>query len=159
MSGYSIRPITSADIDAVWNIEKMYFTLPWSRLSLALEVERNKCARYFVAESEGTILGYAGMWLVLDEAHITNIAVHPLARRRGIGEALLRALMAEAYLLRIERITLEVRDSNTAAQSLYEKLGFVRVGRRKGYYSDNNEDAIIMWNMIISEALKAKREE
>ena len=89
MSGYSIRPITSADIDAVWNIEKMYFTLPWSRLSLALEVERNKCARYFVAESEGTILGYAGMWLVLDEAHITNIAVHPLARRRGIGEALL----------------------------------------------------------------------
>ncbi len=159
MSDYSIRPITSADIDAVWNIEKMYFTLPWSRLSLALEVERNKCARYFVAESEGTILGYAGMWLVLDEAHITNIAVHPLARRRGIGEALLRALMAEAYRLGIERITLEVRDSNTAAQSLYEKLGFVRVGRRKGYYSDNNEDAIIMWNMNISEALKAKREE
>ena len=67
--------------------------------------------------------------------------------------------MAEAYLLRIERITLEVRDSNTAAQSLYEKLGFVRVGRRKGYYSDNNEDAIIMWNMNLSAALKAKREE
>ena len=157
MSGYSIRPITSADIDAVWNIEKMYFTLPWSRLSLALEVERNKCARYFVAEYSGTIVGYGGMWLVIDEAHITNIAVHPVIRRRGIGEALLRALMAEACRLGIRRMTLEVRESNKAAQNLYKKLGFVAEGKRKGYYTDNNEDAIIMWNPDISSVLKEKQ--
>ena len=158
MSGYSIRPITLKDVDEVWNIEKMCFPVPWSRQSFVLEIEHNKCARYFVAEHAGTIVGYGGMWLVLDEAHITNIAVHPLARRKGIGEALLRVLMAEANRLGIQKITLEVRDSNTAARNLYEKLGFVSVGRRKRYYSDNNEDAIIMWNLNIGKVLEAKQD-
>ncbi|MDN5276824.1 MAG: [ribosomal protein S18]-alanine N-acetyltransferase [Clostridiales bacterium] len=150
---YIIRPITSADIDAVWDIEKMCFSVPWSRQSFVLEVEKNRCARYVVAEHSGAVVGYGGMWLIVDEAHITNIAVHPLFRRKGIGEAILKALVTEAHRMGIDRMTLEVRASNIAAQSLYKKLGFVEVGVRKGYYSDNNEDAIIMWNFSISRTL------
>ncbi len=153
MDEYIIRPITSDDIDAVWDIEKMCFSVPWSRQSFVLEVEKNKCARYVVAEHSGAVVGYGGMWLIVDEAHITNIAVHPLFRRRGIGEAILKALMAEAHRMGIDRMTLEVRASNIPAQNLYKKLGFVEVGVRKGYYSDNNEDAIIMWNFSISRTL------
>jgi len=156
---YIIRPITPADIDAVWNIEKMCFSVPWSRQSFVLEVEKNKCARYVVAEHLGIVIGYGGMWLIVDEAHITNIAVHPLFRRKGVGEAILKALMMEARRMGIDRMTLEVRASNIAAQNLYKKLGFVEVGVRKGYYSDNNEDAIIMWNFSISRTLGLRREE
>jgi len=150
---YVIRPITPADIDAVWDIEKMCFSVPWSRQSFVLEVEKNRCARYVVAECSGTVVGYGGMWLVMDEAHITNIAVHPHFRRKGIGQSILKALMVEAHKIGIDKMTLEVRASNIAAQSLYKKLGFVEVGVRKGYYGDNAEDAIIMWNYSISRAL------
>lgn len=156
---YIIRPITPADIDAVWDIEKMCFSVPWSRQSFVLEVEKNRCARYVVAEHSGTVVGYGGMWLIVDEAHITNIAVHPFFRRKGIGEAILKALMTEAHRMGIDRMTLEVRASNIAAQSLYKKLGFVEVGVRKGYYSDNNDDAIIMWNFSISRMLGLRQGE
>ncbi|MBM7583096.1 ribosomal-protein-alanine N-acetyltransferase [Caldicoprobacter guelmensis] len=156
---YVVRPIKSDDVDAVWEIEKMCFSVPWSRQSFVLEVEKNKCARYVVAEQDGNVLGYAGMWLIVDEAHVTNIAVHPLFRRKGIGQALLKALMMEAYRMGIDKMTLEVRASNIAAQSLYKKLGFVEVGVRKGYYSDNDEDAVIMWNFSISRALGLKQGE
>lgn len=151
---YVIRPITPADIDAVWEIEKMCFSVPWSRQSFVLEVERNRCARYVVAEHSGTVVGYGGMWLVVDEAHVTNIAVHPLFRRKGIGKAILKSLMEEALRAGIDRMTLEVRVSNMAARNLYKKLGFAEAGVRKGYYGDNAEDAIIMWNLSISRTLE-----
>jgi ribosomal-protein-alanine N-acetyltransferase len=153
MEGCIIRPIAPEDIDVVWTIEKLCFSIPWSRQSFVLEIEKNKCARYFVAEDSGVVVGYGGVWLVVDEAHITNIAVHPLFRRRGIGRAILRALMTEAHRIGIEKMTLEVRISNKAAQGLYRKLGFIEMGVRKGYYSDNNEDALIMWNCNISRTL------
>jgi ribosomal-protein-alanine N-acetyltransferase len=146
---YYIVPMTSNDIDQVWEIEKLCFNVPWSRESFRLEVEKNQCACYFVAKIEGRVVGYGGMWLVIDEGHITNIAVHPDYRGRGIGEALMRNLMKEAVRLNMERMTLEVRVSNHIAQRLYKKLGFQEGGIRKGYYSNDHEDALIMWNFHI----------
>ncbi|MGO8947962.1 MAG: ribosomal protein S18-alanine N-acetyltransferase [Ktedonobacterales bacterium] len=91
-----------------------------------------------------SIVGFAGQWLMLDEVHITTIATHPDYRGRGLGELLLSSLIAIAYDIRAERVTLEVRVSNSVAQSLYRKYGFIVVGTRRRYYSDNNEDAYIM---------------
>ena len=109
------------------------------------EISENNIALYLVAEIAGQIVGYAGMWLIIDEGHITNVAVHPNFRRRHIGEAIVSVLLAEAQAEGITRQTLEVRVSNFAAQRLYEKFGFQACGIRKGYYEDNHEDAIIMW--------------
>lgn len=147
---FNIESMTAQDVEEVWEIEKRCFPLPWSRESFILEIEKNQCARYFVAKQDGKVVGYGGMWLVLDEAHITNVAIHPEFRRRGIGEAIMRALMKKAASMNIEGMTLEVRASNYVAQSLYKKLGFQEGGIRKGYYSDNHEDALIMWNFNIS---------
>ncbi len=154
MGKFCVRPATSKDIDAICNVERLCFIVPWSRQSFQLEIEKNLCARYFVAQDADFIVGYGGMWLVLDEAHITNVAVHPLYRRRGIGEGIIRALMKEANDSGVEIMTLEVRVSNKAAQNLYRKLGFIGAGIRKRYYSDNNEDALIMWNFDFGHVLK-----
>ena len=140
-----IRPMTMADIDAIAELEKLVFTLPWSRDSFRREVEENVAARYLVLEDQGRVVAYGGMWLVIDEAHITNIAVHPEARGQGFGERLLRALMRLASDTSMGMITLEVRRSNAAAQALYRKAGFQDVGYRKRYYEDNQEDALIMY--------------
>ena len=140
-----IRPMTMADIDAIAELEKLVFTLPWSRESFRREVEENAAARYLVLEDRGRVVAYGGMWLVIDEAHITNIAVHPEARGKGFGERLLRALMRLASDTCMGMITLEVRRSNAAAQALYRKAGFQDVGYRKRYYEDNQEDALIMY--------------
>jgi len=111
-----------------------------------MEVEENKCARYYVAKDDNRIIGYGGMWLVLDEAHVTNVAVHPDYRRKGVGRRIMETLINEAVRLGKERMTLEVRVSNTPAINLYKSLGFEEGGIRKGYYSNNREDALIMWN-------------
>ena len=145
MNSEVIRAMTMADIDAIAELEKLVFTLPWSRDSFRREVEENAAARYLVLEDRGHVVAYAGMWLVIDEAHITNIAVHPEARGRGFGERLLRALMRLASDTCMCMITLEVRRSNLAAQALYRKAGFQDVGYRKRYYEDNQEDALIMY--------------
>jgi ribosomal-protein-alanine N-acetyltransferase len=144
-----ILPMTAADVDDVYQLERLCFSLPWSREAFRLEVEQNKCARYFIARVDGRLAGYGGMWLVLDEAHITNIAVHPEFRRKGLGRLILLTLMEEAARLGIERMTLEVRVSNTPAIRLYKALGFEEGGIRKGYYANNREDALIMWNFHI----------
>lgn len=141
-----ITPMGRDDIDQVWSIEKICFPTPWSREAFRMEVEDNRCACYFVARKGNEVIGYGGMWLVIDEAHITNVAVHPEYRGKKIGEGIMRALMREAFSRHIERMTLEVRRSNLVAQNLYRKLGFEICGVRKKYYSDNNEDALIMWN-------------
>ncbi|BDG62454.1 ribosomal-protein-alanine acetyltransferase [Caldinitratiruptor microaerophilus] len=143
--GVEIVPMSLADIDGVMVVERLSFPTTWSRQAFVHEVTANTHARYFVARAGRQVVGYGGMWLILDEAHVTNIAVHPDWRGRGIGEALMRRLMDCARSYGITRMTLEVRVSNHAAQNLYVKLGFRPAGIRKGYYTDTHEDALIMW--------------
>lgn len=145
MNDLWIRPMKAEDIDEVLVIESLCFPTPWSREAFRAEIEDNYCARYVVAELEGMVIGYGGMWIIIDEAHITNIAVHPNYRGRGVGEAIMKGLIQTAARLKVEGMTLEVRVSNMIAQNLYKKLGFVAIGVRKGYYTDNGEDALIMW--------------
>jgi ribosomal-protein-alanine N-acetyltransferase len=145
MEGLWVRPMKPQDIDDVLYIERTCFSTPWSYDAFKAEIEGNHCARYVVAEQDGKIRGYGGMWIILDEAHITNVAVHPHFRGMGIGEAIMKALIRTAAYLKVESMTLEVRVSNKVAQNLYKKLGFSSVGVRKGYYTDNGEDALIMW--------------
>ena len=144
MSDPVIRFMRLKDVDAVAAIEEATFARPWSRESFRQELTRNAVARYLVAEEEGKILGYAGAWVILDESHITNIAVLEEARGRGIGRKLTSELMQILSNLGACYATLEVRVSNERAQNLYKSLGFVSVGKRKRYYEDNNEDAYLM---------------
>lgn len=136
--------MTLQDVDAVHEIEKQSFAIPWSRDAFIREVTENRCARYLVAREDGVPVAYAGMWLVLDEAHVTNIAVREDRRGEGLGERVARALMQLAADTGVRYMTLEVRRGNLVAQGLYKKLGFVEVGFRKRYYADNNEDALVM---------------
>lgn len=131
-------------LDQVLAIELKSFPIPWSHQAFMFEMTENDFAFYIVALLEGRVVGYAGMWLVLDEAHITNVAVHQDLRGRGVGRALMAELLGRAAVLGAERISLEVRPSNQAARTLYKSLGFADRGIRRKYYSDNNEDAIIM---------------
>jgi len=141
----SFRFMTLQDLDRIIEIEQLSFTLPWSRSSFYQELTNNPYARYIVMEYDGQVIGYCGMWLVMDEAHITNIAVLPQFRGKKLGEALMRQAMVLAREEGAQTMTLEVRVSNTVAQSLYRKLGFLNGGIRKRYYSDNQEDALVMW--------------
>ena len=139
-----IRPMNAGDLDAVTAIEAATFARPWSRQSFQQELERNVAARYLVAEKNGQVVGYAGAWIILDESHITNIAITEAERGKGIGRKLTEALMQYLSNLGASYATLEVRVSNERAQHLYNSLGFVSVGKRKRYYEDNNEDAFLM---------------
>ena len=133
------------DIPAVQAVENASFPIPWPANAFRQELTQNKNAHYIVAREGERIVGYAGLWLSLDEAHITTFAVLPDYRRRKIGERMLVRLFDLATDLKAEWLTLEVRASNFPAQRLYEKYGFHAAGIRRRYYSDNNEDAIIMW--------------
>ncbi|HHW14622.1 MAG TPA: ribosomal protein S18-alanine N-acetyltransferase [Firmicutes bacterium] len=133
------------DVEEVLAIEQASFPTPWSRLAFLSELLENERAVYLVAREEGRIIGYVGMWRILEEGHITNLAVHPDARRRGVGRRLLQTLCDLAQARGLHRLTLEVRVSNATAQRLYESFGFQAAGVRPGYYQDNNEDALIMW--------------
>ncbi len=144
MSEPVIRFMRLKDVDAVAAIEQETFARPWSRESFRQELTRNAVARYLVAEEDGKILGYAGAWVILDESHITNIAVREEARGRGIGRKLTEELLQILSNLGASYATLEVRVSNERAQNLYKGLGFVSVGKRKRYYEDNQEDAWLM---------------
>ena len=144
MNDAEIRFMRLKDIDAVAEIEEATFARPWSRESFRQEVTRNAVARYLVAEEDGQILGYAGAWIIMDESHITNIAVREDARGRGLGKRLTKELLQILSNLGACYATLEVRVSNEQAQNLYKSLGFVSVGKRKRYYEDNNEDAYLM---------------
>jgi [ribosomal protein S18]-alanine N-acetyltransferase len=141
----TFRFMTVDDITQVLEVEKQSFTLPWSLEAFLNEMTFNKYAVYIVMEDNGKIVGYCGSWVVIDESHITNIAVLPEYRGRKIGEALLTKMMELSISKGAIRMTLEVRVSNVAAISLYEKLGFQKGGIRKNYYTDNHEDAYIMW--------------
>lgn len=148
--GIKLRKMELGDVEKVVGIEKLSFPTPWSTYAFTCEILDNDFANYFVLtlESDENIIGYGGMWIILDEAHITNIAITPAHRGQRLGELLLRHMMNAAKAKGVERITLEVRVSNTSAQKLYERLGFKSAGIRKGYYIDNKEDAIIMWKEL-----------
>ncbi|GGK26747.1 ribosomal-protein-alanine acetyltransferase [Caldalkalibacillus thermarum] len=140
-----IRLMDLADIKQVLEVEQVSFRTPWTEEAFYNELTNNRFAYYMVAETENRVIGYCGVWVIVDEAHITNIAVHPDFRGRKVGERLLRSMMLLARLKGALKITLEVRVSNHVAQNLYRKLGFKITGQRKGYYTDNQEDALIMW--------------
>ena len=170
MADLIIRRAEEKDVLAIEHIEKQCFTVPWSYESLHKDIVENGMAFYIVAEiaaedgskaaeqSEGTagqvcgdaeiagqVCGYVGVWKILDEGHITNVAVAPEYRRMHIGRAMLETLFEVTGQAGIERYTLEVRASNEPAIRLYEGLGFKSEGIRPGYYEDNGEDAVIMW--------------
>jgi [ribosomal protein S18]-alanine N-acetyltransferase len=140
-----IRFMTVDDLDAVMEIEYSSFSIPWSREAFYNEIEQNHLSTYLVVEDGERVAGYCGVWLVVDEAHITNVAVLPDYRGQGLGEALMQRIMKIAKEVGARVMTLEVRVSNKAAQGLYRKMGFQDGGIRKRYYSDNQEDALVMW--------------
>jgi len=145
---FELDVMTVDDLPGVQVIERYSFPTPWSMRAFLSEITENDCAHYLVIRRKQQVVGYIGVWIILDEGHITNIAVHPAWRRKGLGTRLLTAIFDYAYQRGVRRLTLEVRVSNHGAQSLYEKLGFKRVGIRPGYYLDNNEDAVIMWKEL-----------
>lgn len=140
------RKMTLEDVPAVHAIELATFPTPWTLDSFYYEVNENKFSHYLVAENEaGELVGFCGVWLVVDAAQITNVAVVETVRGQGIGEALMREAIRVAKEANMDTMSLEVRVTNTVAQNLYRKLGFQDGGIRKGYYTDNQEDALVMW--------------
>jgi ribosomal-protein-alanine N-acetyltransferase len=145
MDDFIIRSADKNDVKPLADMDKICFNLPWSEKSFFEEIIRNKIARYVIAEVAGKVVGYAGIWMVLDEGHITNVAVHPEFRRQGIAKAMFASLFEISQSAGIKVYTLEVRASDESAISLYRYLGFIEYGIRKNYYHDNNEDAVLMW--------------
>ncbi len=140
-----VRDMYLSDLDAVMRIEAASFSTPWSRNQFQSELMENNFAAYLVLDFHGRVVSYGGMWIILDEAHVTNVAVHPDFRGYHLGERMMQGLMGKAKSLGAGRMTLEVRRSNQVAQNLYQKLGFIQLGVRRGYYSEPHEDAFIMW--------------
>jgi len=132
------------DLDEVLEIERASFSMPWSRGAFTYEIERNRVARCWVTREDDRVAGYLCLWEVADELHITNVAVHPAYRRRGIGRAMLAAVLEDAVRRSLSLVGLEVRPTNDEARALYESFGFRVVGRRRGYYYDTGEDALVM---------------
>lgn len=167
---YRVEPMSLADVPTVSSIERTIFTLPWSPSAFKRELRHRDTSEYLVLRyvpktraakgahttsgrvegllgiptSVPSLLGYGGFWMVFEEAHICTLAVRPEWRGRGLGELLLASLIDRALVRKAEVMALEVRASNVAAQNLYFKYGFALVGRRRGYYSDNREDALLM---------------
>ena len=146
MSEKNIRivPMNADHLDELERLERICFSRPWSKRMLGEELE-NQCAAFLVAEDEsGKVLGYAGLLVMMDEGYITNVAVFPEYRRRGIGAQIIEVFMNFARANRLAFLTLEVRPSNAAAIALYQGFGFEEVGRRKNYYDLPKEDALIL---------------
>ena len=147
----AISPMLPEHLDAILAIEQVSFPTPWSRMAFTSELYDNEFAYYFVGLHGTEPIGYAGMWLITDEAHVTNVAVHPVYRHQGVGRLLLMEMFQQALARGCKRITLEVRPSNLVARSLYGQLGFIEAGIRQGYYTDTKEDAIIMWKDLLAQ--------
>ena len=141
----TFRPMTTDDADAIAELEEKSFAMPWSREDFWHEAQ-NELAEYIVCELDGKIIAYAGAWVSFNQAEVMSVAVEPSLRGKGIGTILFGKLIEAVKLRGATAITLEVRPSNTAAIKLYESFGLKSVGRRRGYYIDNGEDALIMWN-------------
>jgi ribosomal-protein-alanine N-acetyltransferase len=139
-----VEPMRTGDVAAVLEIERLSFSSPWPAYAFEQELTANRLAHYVVARNEERVVGFAGIWLMVDEAHVTTFGVHPDHRRRGVGRRLLLRLAELAIELGTVRMTLEVRVSNAPAQALYRSFGFEVAGRRIAYYSDDGEDALVM---------------
>ena len=138
-----VERMTAAQLDGVCALENACFVHPWSRQSLQESLE-NDNALFFAATENGEVIGYIGMSYVLDEGYLYNVAVAPHYRRRGVGSALIRTLVTWCKKENFVFLTLEVRQGNAAARSLYEAFGFVKVGERKNYYTEPTENAVLM---------------
>ena len=145
-----IKPMTVDDLPAVHAIERASFAVPWPDDAYRNEIRTNRLASYVVARLDEQVVGFAGIWVMVDEAHVTTFAVDPRWRRRGVGERLLLALLDLSISRHAREATLEVRLSNLPARKLYEKFGFRPVGIRPRYYSDNGEDALIMTTVALA---------
>jgi ribosomal-protein-alanine N-acetyltransferase len=169
---YVVEPMALSDLDQVMAVEQASFSLPWSKRAYRYEIVENKHSSMVVVRpatklfgrpadwlrrlnlvKPGPVLGYAGSWLLVDDAHVATIAVDPDWRGRGLGELLLASLLQRAMALGARRATLEVRVSNRAAQALYVKYGFQILERRRRYYSDNNEDGYLMATPLFQTAV------
>ena len=139
------REMGTGDISSVVEVEEEVFATPWTAEVFEHEMNGNDYAHYVVAEFEEKVIGHCGMWIVLDECHITNVAVRKHMQGNGIGEALMKEAIAVCRKKEVRLMTLEVRMTNTTAQNLYRKLGFQDGGIRKNYYADDHEDALVMW--------------
>lgn len=139
-----VEAMTLDHVPAVHEIERLSFAVPWPAHAFEQELRGNRLARYLVARAGDLVVGFAGVWLMVDDAHITTFGVHPDWRRQGIGRQLLLNLAELAVVIGARRMTLEVRESNVGAQALYRSFGFEVVGRRPRYYTDDGEDALVM---------------
>ena len=154
-----IEPMRLEDIPAVQEIEQEIFLTPWPRNAYRRELVQNRMASYMVIRDGEDIVGYAGLWKMHDEAHVTTVGVRRRDQGRGFGMALMLALIDLAYHMEARWVTLEVRASNYGAMALYEKLGFKVIGRRRGYYTDDGEDAVVMWtDSLMSPAFQQRYE-
>lgn len=152
-----ITPMEDKDIEQVAAIEKVSFPTAWSINTFRNELHKNRLAHYFVARIGEKVVGYGGMWMVMDEAHITTLAVDPDYRGIKIGQMILHHLLVMAVSKNMRWATLEVRQSNNIAQNLYKKYGFTQIGIRKNYYAEEKEDAIVMWvGNLRGEAFKSR---
>lgn len=150
----AVRRMRLSDVDDVWEVDRAAFTQPWSKQAYMNELTMNRSAHYLVLTVDGKVSGFGGMWIMVDEAHVTNVAVHPRVQGRRLGWLLMVTLMLWAVSLGARRMTLEVRVSNVRAQNLYRKLGFVATAIRPKYYADL-EDALIMWATLDEKQLQA----
>jgi [ribosomal protein S18]-alanine N-acetyltransferase len=144
-SRFTIRAMTASDIGAVTQIERSSFATVWPSDAFYNELSTNRLAHYFVGSFDDRVIAYGGIWVILEDSHVTTLAVDPQYRGRRFGEILLLRLIDEAIERGAAWMTLEVRESNAVAQRLYRKYGFTTVTMRAGYYSDDNESALIMW--------------
>jgi ribosomal-protein-alanine N-acetyltransferase len=142
--GFALAPMTLDDLDEVLAIERASFQTPWSRGAFRYELTQNRVARSLVVRAGQQLVGYLCLWEIGHEIHVTNVAVHPSFRRRGVARAALAHVLEEARRTGVELVFLEVRPTNTEAVALYESFGFRVIGRRKGYYFDTGEDALVM---------------
>jgi ribosomal-protein-alanine N-acetyltransferase len=152
-----IARMAPGDIPAVLAIESLSFQSAWPPNAFQNELRDNKLAHYFVGRLDGAIVAYGGIWVILEDSHVTTIAVHPDQRGKRLGEEMLVHLLDEAIERGASWITLEVRETNDVAQKLYRKYGFTVVSTRRGYYSDNNESALVMWAGNLRGPLYASR--
>jgi ribosomal-protein-alanine N-acetyltransferase len=143
-AGLAVYPMTPGDVPEVLAVERDAFTTGWPPTAFEREITQNQMARYVVLREDGRLVGFAGLWLMVDQAHVVTVAVTPDAQGRGYGRLLVHGLLQLARREGMASATLEVRESNAAARALYREYGFYEVGIRKRYYTDNHEDAVIM---------------
>lgn len=141
---YRVRAMQPEDVEQVYAIEKELFSMPWSKDDFVSSL-KNPQNLYLVVEKEGEILGYCGLWSVLDEGQVTNVAVKRTVQGQGIGKLLMEALLQKGLEKQLTQFTLEVRESNLAARALYQSVGFENAGVRPNFYEKPTENAVIMW--------------